>query len=237
MDFLHTYLLHRFYYSTHVHKGRAAGSFVVVGCAGFCHSDTPGRRRRRGCRRGGLLFRCFIFVCISKKSFYHFQLRYRTDDIICICIYVCVICHTPVPRFIVYINPLTTFIVYITTFYSIFYAFDAVMFYCTLSEMTRIKTFNQSINQCDFVGWAPKMSVYLWIRCSHRKHSALIMTSSCQIHKIVGCACAGNAGKVFPPTAGLRSRHVPWCMSGSRTSGFLLKSVVGKTFPAFPAHA
>ena len=29
--------------------------------------------------------------------------------------------------------------------------------------------------------------------------------------------------------------HVPWCMPGSLTSG--LKSVAGKTFPAFPAHA
>ena len=31
--------------------------------------------------------------------------------------------------------------------------------------------------------------------------------------------------------------HVPWCMSGSLTSGFPLKLVVGKTFPAFRAHA
>ena len=31
--------------------------------------------------------------------------------------------------------------------------------------------------------------------------------------------------------------HVPWCMSGSLTNGFLWKSVAGKTFPAFPAHA
>ena len=30
---------------------------------------------------------------------------------------------------------------------------------------------------------------------------------------------------------------VPWCMPGSLTSGFPLKSVVGKTFPAIPAHA
>ena len=48
--------------------------------------------------------------------------------------------------FIVYINPITTFIVYIITFYSMFYAFDDIMFYCTLSEMTRIKMINQSIS-------------------------------------------------------------------------------------------
>ena len=31
--------------------------------------------------------------------------------------------------------------------------------------------------------------------------------------------------------------HVTWCMPVSLTSVFLLKSVAGKTFPAFPAHA
>ena len=31
--------------------------------------------------------------------------------------------------------------------------------------------------------------------------------------------------------------HVPWCMPGSLNSGFPLKSVAGKTFPAFQAHA
>ena len=38
-----------------------------------------------------------------------------------------------------------TFILYIITFYSMFYAFGAIMFYCTLSEMTRIKMINQYI--------------------------------------------------------------------------------------------
>ena len=31
--------------------------------------------------------------------------------------------------------------------------------------------------------------------------------------------------------------HVPWCMSGSLTNGFLLSRWRGETFPAFPAHA
>ena len=31
--------------------------------------------------------------------------------------------------------------------------------------------------------------------------------------------------------------HVPWCMPGSLTSGFLWSRRRGKTFPAFPAHA
>ena len=53
--------------------------------------------------------------------------------------------------------------------------------------------------------------------------------ASCQIGKIAGYACAGNAQNVFPHTQ-LRDpdmrhatcvTHVPWCMPGSLTSGFL----------------
>ena len=51
----------------------------------------------------------------------------------------------------------------------------------------------------------------------------------CQIRKIAGCACAGNAGNVFPPPRvsnpgmhhGTCVTHVPWCKSRSITSGFL----------------
>ena len=51
-------------------------------------------------RSEGLLCRCFIFVFWKSQSFYHFELRYRIDYIyLCICIYVCVICHTPGPPF------------------------------------------------------------------------------------------------------------------------------------------
>ena len=45
--------------------------------------------------------------------------------------------------------------------------------------------------------------------------------ASCQIRKIAGCACAGNAGNVFPAT-------VPWCRPGSLTSGFLWSRWRGK---------
>ena len=58
--------------------------------------------------------------------------------------------------------------------------------------------------------------------------------ASCQIRKIAGCACAGNAGNVFPrhrlqrkPLVsdpgmhhGTCVTHVPWCMSGSLTVFF-----------------
>ena len=57
--------------------------------------------------------------------------------------------------------------------------------------------------------------------------------ASYQIRKIAGCACAGNAGSVFPRRRFKRKpvvsdpgmhhgtcvTHVPWCMSGSLTCG------------------
>ena len=57
--------------------------------------------------------------------------------------------------------------------------------------------------------------------------------ASYQIRKIAGCACAGNAGNVFPSRRFQRKplvsdpgmhhgtcvTHVPWCMSGSLTCG------------------
>ena len=48
--------------------------------------------------------------------------------------------------------------------------------------------------------------------------------ASYQIRKIVGCSCAGNAGNVFP------AMYHDTCVTNLR---FPLKSVAGKTFPAF----
>ena len=66
--------------------------------------------------------------------------------------------------------------------------------------------------------------------------------ASCQIRKIAGCACAGNAGNVFPRRRLQRKpllsdpgmhhdtcvTHVPWCMSGSFNCGD------GKNVPGIP---
>ena len=60
-----------------------------------------------------------------------------------------------------------------------------------------------------------------------------MLWASCQIRKNTGCACAGNAGNVFPRRQFQRKllysdpgmhhgtcvTHVPWCMSGSLTCG------------------
>ena len=55
----------------------------------------------------------------------------------------------------------------------------------------------------------------------------------------------GMPGRFSPPPRvnypdmhhGTCATHVPWCMSGSLTSGFLWSRWRGQTFPAFPAHA
>ena len=73
--------------------------------------------------------------------------------------------------------------------------------------------------------------------------SGCLSWTSCQIRKIAGCACAGNAGNVFPASASKRSRHASLLdaravmHAGVANWRFPLKSVAGKTFPAFPAHA
>ena len=60
--------------------------------------------------------------------------------------------------------------------------------------------------------------------------------ASYHIRKIAGCACARNAGSVCPlPRVsdpdmhhGTCVMHVPWCMPGSLTRGFLLSRWRGK---------
>ena len=66
-----------------------------------------------------------------------------------------------------------------------------------------------------------------------------------QIRKIAGCACAWNAGNVFPATdfKGNRQLAFPACITAraSRTCRDARRdrqpAVAGKTFPAFLAHA
>ena len=69
--------------------------------------------------------------------------------------------------------------------------------------------------------------------------------ASYQIRKIVGCACAGNAGNVFPATNFKWNRYlaIPACITAraSRTCRDACwdrkPTEAGKTFSAFPAHA
>ena len=69
--------------------------------------------------------------------------------------------------------------------------------------------------------------------------------ASYQIHKIAGAHAPGMPGTFSPSPQvsdpgmhhGTCVTHVPWCMPGSLTNGFLWNRRRGKTFPAFPAHA
>ena len=67
----------------------------------------------------------------------------------------------------------------------------------------------------------------------------------CQIRKIAGAHAPRMPG-TFSPSPQVRDpdmhhgtcvTHVPWCMPGSLTSGFLWNRRRGNTFPVFPAHA
>ena len=74
---------------------------------------------------------------------------------------------------------------------------------------------------------------------------ATMSWASYQIHKIAGAHAPGMPGTFSPSPQvsdpgmhhGTCVTHVPWCMPGSLTSGFLWNRRRGKTFPAFPAHA
>ena len=69
--------------------------------------------------------------------------------------------------------------------------------------------------------------------------------ASCQIHKIAGAHAPRMPGTFSPSPQvsdpdmhhGTCVTHVPWCMPGSLTSGFLWNRWRKETFPAFPAHA
>ena len=66
--------------------------------------------------------------------------------------------------------------------------------------------------------------------------SSFVQWASYQIRKSAGCACAWNAGNVFPAPQvsdpdmhhGTCVTHVPWCIPESLTSGFLWNRWRGK---------
>ena len=92
------------------------------------------------------------------------------------------------------------------------------------------------------------LTVHAWYRLKRFKLSIFCKAASWasyQIIKTVGCACAGNAGNVFPATnfRGNRQLATPACITAraSRTCRDACRDrwpvVTGKTFPAIPAHA
>ena len=91
------------------------------------------------------------------------------------------------------------------------------------------------------------------VRCSNQhfiftpifEMRSSLVWASCQIRKIAGAHAPGMPGTFSPSPQvsdpdmhhGTCVTHVPWCMPGSPTIGFLWNRRRGKTFPAFPAHA
>ena len=98
---------------------------------------------------------------------------------------------------------------------------------------------NREINGTEEIALVTPTPV-LWVR-SHQCVSS--SWASYQIRKIAGCACAGNAGNVFPRRRlqrkplvsdpgmhhGTCVTHVPWCMSGSFNCGD------GENVPGIPS--
>ena len=81
--------------------------------------------------------------------------------------------------------------------------------------------------------------------CDIRWHTPVMPWASCQMRKIASAHAPGMPGTFSPPPRvndpdmhhGTCLTHVPWCMPGSLTRGFLWSRRRGKTLPAFPAHA
>ena len=92
---------------------------------------------------------------------------------------------------------------------------------------------------CTVVETLPSNSI-AWLLMTWRRGE---LWASCQIRKIADAP--GMPGTFSPPPRvsdpdmhhGTCVTHVPWCMPGSLTIGFLWRWPRGKTFPAFPAHA
>ena len=88
-------------------------------------------------------------------------------------------------------------------------------------------------------------SITEWLYTSMAPNSAIDTWASCKIRKIAGAHAPGMPGTFSPPPEASDTdmhhdtcvSHVPWCMPGSLTSGFLWSRRRGKTFPAFPVHA
>ena len=95
---------------------------------------------------------------------------------------------------------------------------------CLLNRHQRVK-FNSTTRVCNPISkFVPRGSVLLFNICINSilfQWTPFQLWVSYQMRKIADCACAGNAGNVFPTTdfKGNRVTHVLWCMSGSLTRG------------------
>ena len=107
-----------------------------------------------------------------------------------------------------------------------------------------IQRISSEIVRSECHGTSP-MTTQQWLWWLNATSHYLTPWASCQIRKIAGAHAPGMPGTFSPPQQvsdpdmhhGTCVTHVPWCMPGSLTSGFLRNRRWGETFPAFPAHA
>ena len=90
-----------------------------------------------------------------------------------------------------------------------------------------------------------EIQIFLNINGTWWRHDSTKLTSNGPLARYVKLQFAHAPGMLGTPPRvsdpdmhhGTCVTHIPWCMSGSFTSGFLWNRWRGKTFQAFPAHA
>ena len=122
-----------------------------------------------------------------------------------------------------------------------------VLSHVIVTHLTIGCTFIPSLNE---LHWLDRMGadaldtnfVAMWLLSTRQQHP---VWASYQVRKIAVAHAPGMPGTFSPSLQvsdpdmhhGTCVTHVPWCMPGSLTSGFLWNWRRGKMFPAFPAHA
>ena len=110
---------------------------------------------------------------------------------------------------------------------------NRLIMHTTLRQYLNITFFNSKMVISPFHSETTTTEINLPLMNVLLIHRGIVIWASYQIRKIAGCACAGNAGNIFPRRRFQRKplvsdsdmhhgtcvTHVPWCMSGSLTRG------------------
>ena len=141
---------------------------------------------------------------------------------------------------LLYLVKMFTILIFISSGYGLF----DLRWFSQLLFLRNIIFISLRIITVTYNYWFPFCITFKWKHPGkHLQYNDKTETwASCQIPRIAGCACAGN---VFPTTEFKWNRQlaIPACITAraSRTCHDACRdhqpTVVGKTFPAFPAHA
>ena len=128
---LHVHLLHWFYYSIHRLKGRRAGGLVVLAALGVVTLTPPGALATVGLASRRPSISVLHFCVYFDRAGHFIHSNFISELMIFMCVYAYMYMLYVIPQyhvFIVYINLITTFNLYIVTFYSMFYALMLLCF-------------------------------------------------------------------------------------------------------------